>query len=70
MVSWSDAPTIVWDGKNMRAFASRSAFPQWTYQSIHDGVDWDFVVEHAPLVIDTRNATRDVKVGREKIVKA
>ena len=36
----------------------------------HDGVDWEFVVEHAPLVIDTRNATRDVKVGREKIVKA
>ena len=36
----------------------------------HDGVDWQFVVEHAPLVIDTRNATRDVKVGREKIVKA
>ena len=36
----------------------------------HDGLDWEFVVKHAPLVIDTRNATRDVKVGREKIVKA
>jgi len=36
----------------------------------HDGIDWDFVVEHAPLVIDTRNATRKVVKGREKIVKA
>jgi UDP-N-acetyl-D-glucosamine dehydrogenase len=36
----------------------------------HDGIDWDFVVEHAPLVIDTRNATRNVLGGREKIVKA
>ena len=36
----------------------------------HDGIDWDFVVEHAPLVIDTRNATRNVQKGREKIVKA
>jgi UDP-N-acetyl-D-glucosamine dehydrogenase len=36
----------------------------------HDGIDWELVVRHAPLVIDTRNATRDVKSGREKIVKA
>jgi len=36
----------------------------------HDGIDWDFVVRHAPLVIDTRNATHDVKEGRDKIVKA
>jgi UDP-N-acetyl-D-glucosamine dehydrogenase len=36
----------------------------------HDGIDWDLVVEHAPLIVDTRNATRDVRHGREKIVKA
>jgi UDP-N-acetyl-D-glucosamine dehydrogenase len=36
----------------------------------HDRIDWPLVVEHAPLVIDTRNATRDVVRGREKIVKA
>jgi UDP-N-acetyl-D-glucosamine dehydrogenase len=36
----------------------------------HDGIDWDLVVEHAQLVIDTRNATKNVKRGREKIVKA
>jgi UDP-N-acetyl-D-glucosamine dehydrogenase len=36
----------------------------------HSAYDWDFVVQHAPLVIDTRNACRNVKNGREKIVKA
>ena len=36
----------------------------------HDGIDWDFVVEHSALVVDTRNATKNVRFGREKIVKA
>ena len=36
----------------------------------HDGIDWRFVVRNAPLIIDTRNATRDVIEGREKIVRA
>jgi UDP-N-acetyl-D-glucosamine dehydrogenase len=25
----------------------------------HDGVDWDMVVEHAPLVVDLRRAAPD-----------
>ena len=36
----------------------------------HSAYDWEFVVEHAALVIDTRNATASVAQGREKIVKA
>jgi len=36
----------------------------------HEVIDWDLVVAHSHLVIDTRNATRNVVVGREKIVKA
>lgn len=36
----------------------------------HSAYDWDFVVRHARLVIDTRNATRNVRAGREKIRKA
>jgi len=36
----------------------------------HDAIDWAFVVRHAQLVIDTRNATAAVSEGREKIVKA
>jgi UDP-N-acetyl-D-glucosamine dehydrogenase len=36
----------------------------------HSTYDWEFVVRHARLVVDTRNATRNVKIGREKIYKA
>lgn len=36
----------------------------------HSAYDWDFIVQHASLVIDTRNACKNVKAGREKIVKA
>ena len=36
----------------------------------HSAYDWDFVVRHSKLVIDTRNATKGVTAGREKIVRA
>jgi UDP-N-acetyl-D-glucosamine dehydrogenase len=36
----------------------------------HSAIDYARVVERAPLVVDTRNACRAVRVGREKIVKA
>jgi UDP-N-acetyl-D-glucosamine dehydrogenase len=36
----------------------------------HSAYDYDFIVRHAQLVLDTRNATKHVKVGREKIRKA
>lgn len=36
----------------------------------HSSYDYPWIVQHAPLVIDTRNATKNVKEGREKIVKA
>ncbi len=35
----------------------------------HTAVDYDFVVQHASLVVDTRNATRNVTEGRERIRK-
>jgi UDP-N-acetyl-D-glucosamine dehydrogenase len=35
----------------------------------HSSLDYEWVVHHAPLVVDTRNATRGVKDGRAKIVK-
>ncbi len=34
----------------------------------HSSYDYDFIVQHAKLIIDTRNATKHVKEGREKIV--
>lgn len=36
----------------------------------HSAYAWDFIVEHAKIVVDTRNATAKVKAGREKIYKA
>lgn len=34
----------------------------------HSSYDYDMIVKHAKLVIDTRNATKHVKKGREKVV--
>jgi UDP-N-acetyl-D-glucosamine dehydrogenase len=36
----------------------------------HDAFDYSFIVQHARLVLDTRNATKNVKTGRDKIYKA
>ena len=36
----------------------------------HTGFDYGFIVAASKLVIDTRNATRTVSAGREKIVRA
>ena len=36
----------------------------------HSVFDWQWIVENASLVVDTRNATRKVTLGREKIVPA
>ncbi len=36
----------------------------------HSAYDYSSIVEHSSLVVDTRNATRDVTSGREKIIKA
>jgi UDP-N-acetyl-D-glucosamine dehydrogenase len=36
----------------------------------HTNFDYQWIVDHAPLIVDTRNATRKVTKGREKIVRA
>ena len=36
----------------------------------HSAYDYDSIVRNARLVVDTRNATVNVKTGRHKIVKA
>ena len=36
----------------------------------HSAYDYEFIVRHAPLVVDARNATKNVTEGREKICKA
>ena len=35
----------------------------------HTMLDYEWVVAHARLVLDTRNATRDVRQGRTKVVR-
>jgi len=34
----------------------------------HDNVDYGLVVDHAPLVVDTRNATARVQPGHARVV--
>jgi UDP-N-acetyl-D-glucosamine dehydrogenase len=36
----------------------------------HSAYDYDFIVKHSQMVLDTRNATVAVTEGREKIRKA
>jgi UDP-N-acetyl-D-glucosamine dehydrogenase len=36
----------------------------------HSQIDYGWVVKHAPLIIDTRNVTKDLKRWKRKIVKA
>jgi UDP-N-acetyl-D-glucosamine dehydrogenase len=36
----------------------------------HSAYDYAMIVQHAKLVVDTRNATKNVATGRDKIVKA
>ena len=36
----------------------------------HTAYDYEWIVEHSRLVVDTRNATKNVLKGREKIVRA
>ena len=36
----------------------------------HTSFDYQRIVDHSPLVVDTRNATRNVTRGRDKIVRA
>ena len=36
----------------------------------HSAYDYEMIVANARLVVDTRNATAEVKSGRNKIVKA
>lgn len=35
----------------------------------HSHIDYQFIVQNSPLVVDTRNATKAVTTGREKIVR-
>lgn len=49
---------------------SMAAYDAILISTDHSAIDYAELVAHAQLVVDTRNATKDVPGGREKIVKA
>jgi UDP-N-acetyl-D-glucosamine dehydrogenase len=57
--------------------ASQALTPEWLHLqdcvvivTDHSAYDWKFVAEHAPLLVDTRNATRGLRTNRDRIVRA
>ncbi len=36
----------------------------------HSAFDYEHIVRHAPMILDTRNATKNVEFGRDRIRKA
>ncbi len=44
-LDWQTAPTILWDGSQIRLFASQTGSPYWIYQSSYQGEwsPWDWV---------------------------
>ena len=36
----------------------------------HSAYDWAWIAEHAPLIVDTRNALKNVAGARARIVRA
>ncbi|OPZ08993.1 MAG: UDP-N-acetyl-D-glucosamine 6-dehydrogenase [candidate division BRC1 bacterium ADurb.BinA292] len=56
--------SIVWSPETLAGFDAA------LIATAHTPVDYAELVRHCPLVVDTRNATRDVTEGREKIVPA
>ncbi|MFH1077345.1 MAG: nucleotide sugar dehydrogenase, partial [Pseudomonadota bacterium] len=56
--------SIKWNLKSI------SAYDAVIIATDHSNIDYESLVETAKLIVDTRNATKNVKAGRNKIVKA
>lgn len=67
MRSWPDIPAMESVKLTPELLASQDCV---LIATDHSAYDYAFIVEHAKLVVDTRNATKSVTKGREKIVKA
>jgi len=61
------------DIPGLRATVLNETILNWTDCAVittnHRAYDYEWIVEHAPLIVDTRNATQYVKNGYEKIHK-
>jgi UDP-N-acetyl-D-glucosamine dehydrogenase len=58
------------EGRASVPLSSAAAYDLALIVTDHDGIDWEALVASAPLTVDTRNATRNVKNNRDRIVKA
>ncbi len=73
-VSYHDpcVPECHWGGRPMKSM-DLAAGLAWAHCVVvmtdHGSIDWNALVAGARRVVDTRNATRDVTGGREKILK-
>jgi len=56
--------SVEWSAENLARFDSALICTD------HDNVDYQMLVNHVPLVVDSRNATKDVISGRDRIVLA
>lgn len=62
---------------NLPAMSSQPLTPEYLaaqdcvlISTDHSAYDYNFIVKHSKMVLDTRNATKNVTEGREKIFKA
>jgi UDP-N-acetyl-D-glucosamine dehydrogenase len=67
-------PALLVPGLGIAFRSSDFHFPVSNFDCVvivthHSTIDYNFLAENADLILDTRNATRDVASGREKIVK-
>ena len=73
-ISYNDphVPTVTVEGKTYKSTPlSKSVIAEADCVIIttdHSSYDYDLIAKHAKLVVDTRNATKKVVKGREKIV--
>ena len=47
-----------------------ASFDATLIATAHSNIDYDELVRHSQIVVDTRNATKNVREGRDKIIPA
>jgi UDP-N-acetyl-D-glucosamine dehydrogenase len=67
MRHWPDLPALASQTITPEYLAAQDAV---LIATDHTAYDYEQIVRHSRLVIDTRNATRNVRDGREKVVRA
>jgi UDP-N-acetyl-D-glucosamine dehydrogenase len=65
------APVIKWDGTDLRSVKLTPALLKKAEMVVivtdHTDYNYQWIVDNARLIFDTRNATKNVRTGRQKI---